>query len=89
LKKSFLPISLFALVARHPPLYLPTTYQSINQSILQSYFYTLLFPSAALMPMEYCFPLMDVADVVTDLDFVVSYRQFVLERTGVGLIIVT
>jgi hypothetical protein len=41
------------------------------------------------MPMEYCFPLMDVADVVEDLDFVVRYRQFVLERTGVGLVIVT
>lgn len=54
-----------------------------------SYFYTFLFPSAALMPMEYCLPLMDVADIVQDLDFVVTYRQFILDRTGVALIIET
>jgi len=54
-----------------------------------NYFYTFLFPSTALLPMEYCFPLMDTADVVEDPGFVVTYRQFVLERTGVELIIET
>jgi hypothetical protein len=41
------------------------------------------------MPMEYCFPLMDTADVVEDPEFVFSYREFVEERTGVSLIIET
>lgn len=53
------------------------------------YFFTFLFPSAALMPLEYCLPLMDVADVVEDVDWLVSYRQFVHDRTGVDLIIET
>ena len=39
------------------------------------------------MPLEYCLPLMDVADTVEDLDFVERYREFVIERTGVELII--
>eukprot|EP00980_Cylindrotheca_fusiformis_P000096 scaffold19_cov114-Cylindrotheca_fusiformis.AAC.43 len=51
------------------------------------YFITFLFPSTALMPLEYCLPLMDVADTVEDLDFLVEYRGFVKERTGVELII--
>lgn len=51
------------------------------------YFFTFLFPSTALMPLEYCLPLMDVSDVVEDLDFIVSYREFVHDRTGVDLII--
>lgn len=53
------------------------------------YFFTFLFPSTALMPLEYCLPLMDVADVVEDLDFIVAYRGFVRDRTGVELIIET
>mmetsp|Transcript_27648 Transcript_27648/g.38890 ORF Transcript_27648/g.38890 Transcript_27648/m.38890 type:complete len:285 (+) Transcript_27648:94-948(+) len=51
------------------------------------YFVTLLFPSTAIMPLEYCLPLMDVADTVEDLDFVERYREFVIERTGAELII--
>jgi hypothetical protein len=39
------------------------------------------------MPLEYCLPLMDVFDVVEDLDFLLSYREFVKERTGIALII--
>jgi hypothetical protein len=52
-----------------------------------NYFYTFLFPSAALMPLEYCLPLMDTADVVEDLQFVADYRKFVVDRTGVELMI--
>jgi len=51
------------------------------------YLVTFLFPSTALMPLEYCFPLMDVADTVEDLAFVEVYREFVIKRTGVELII--
>lgn len=51
------------------------------------YFISFLFPSTALMPLEYCLPLMDVADTVEDLEFVESYREFVTQRTGVELII--
>jgi hypothetical protein len=51
------------------------------------YLSTFIFPSTALMPLEYCLPLMDVADFVEDLEFVESYREFILERTGVELII--
>lgn len=51
------------------------------------YFFTFLFPSTALMPLEYCLPIMDVVDVVEDLDFILSYREFVKDRTGVELII--
>lgn len=54
-----------------------------------NYFATLLFPSTALMPMEYCLPLMDVADTVEDLEFVEKYREFIIERTGVELVIET
>ncbi|CAJ1952322.1 unnamed protein product [Cylindrotheca closterium] len=53
------------------------------------YFFTFLFPSTALMPLEYCLPLMDVADVVEDVEWLVSYRKFVHDRTGVDLIIET
>jgi hypothetical protein len=52
-----------------------------------SYLVTFLFPSTALMPLEYCLPLMDVADTVEDLEFVENYRNFIIERTGVELII--
>lgn len=54
-----------------------------------NYFVTLLFPSTALMPMEYCLPLMDVADTVDDLEFVERYREFIVQRTGVELTIET
>lgn len=54
-----------------------------------NYFVTLLFPSTALMPMEYCLPLMDVADTVEDLHFIEKYRLFLIKRTGVHLIIET
>jgi hypothetical protein len=53
------------------------------------YVVTFLFPSMALMPMEYCMPLMDTFDFVEDLDSVANYRDFVKERTGVDLIIVS
>lgn len=56
--------------------------------VFNSYFVTSLFPSTALMPMEYCLPLMDTFDCVEDLEFVESYRDYVKERTGVELIIV-
>jgi hypothetical protein len=39
------------------------------------------------MPLEYCLPLMDVADSVEDLAFVESYRNYVIKRTGVEMII--
>ena len=61
----------------------------LHISPLRSWFYTFLFPSTALMPMEYCMSLTDTADVVEDGAFVVDYRDFVLERTGVELIIET
>lgn len=51
------------------------------------YVYTLLFPSTALMPLEYCLPLMDVADSVEDLEFLVKYREYLQKRTGAELII--
>ncbi|KAG7344775.1 hypothetical protein IV203_032306 [Nitzschia inconspicua] len=54
-----------------------------------SYFYTFIFPSTALMPMEYCCPLMDTADIVGDVEFVATYREFLHDRTGVELIIET
>ena len=53
------------------------------------YFETFLFPSTALMPMEYCLPLMDTFDCVEDIEFVASYREFVAERTGIELIIMS
>jgi hypothetical protein len=49
----------------------------------------MIFPSTALMPMEYCMPLMDTFDFVEDLEFVESYRDFVKERTGIELIIIS
>ena len=54
-----------------------------------SYLVTFLFPSTALMPMEYCMPLMDTFDFVEDLESVASYRDFVKERTGVELTLVS
>lgn len=51
------------------------------------YIVTFLFPSAALMPLEYCLPLMDVADTVEDLEWVEGYRNWLKERTGVELVI--
>jgi hypothetical protein len=57
--------------------------------MIYSYFNTFIFPSTALMPMEYCCPLMDTADVVGDAQFVATYREFLRDRTGVDLIIET
>ena len=41
------------------------------------------------MPMEYGLPLMDAFDCVEDLEFVESYRKFVMDRTGVELTILS
>ncbi len=41
------------------------------------------------MPMEYCLPLMDTFDFVDDLESVENYRDYVFERTGVQLTIVS
>ena len=51
------------------------------------YLVSLLLPSAALMPLEYCLPLQDVMDCVEDLDSLADWRQFIQDRTGVSLII--
>lgn len=51
------------------------------------YFITFIFPSAALMPLEYCLPIMDVSDCVENLEFLIKYREYVKRRTGVELII--
>jgi hypothetical protein len=61
----------------------------IDVVLCYSYFYTFVFPSTALMPMEYCCPLMDTADIVGDAEFVATYREFLHDRTGVDLIIET
>lgn len=50
-----------------------------------SYFVTLLSPSTALFPLEYCLPLMDVGN----LEFVEDYRAYIEERTLVSLNIVS
>ena len=55
--------------------------------MIPRYFFTFLFPSTALMPLEYCLPLMDVADFVEDVGSVVSYREYIKKCTGVELII--
>ena len=39
------------------------------------------------MPMEYCLPLMDTTDTVEDLEFIEQYREFVIDQTGVELIV--
>jgi len=52
------------------------------------YLYSFLFPSSALLPLEYCLPLMD-GDTCEDLDFIESWREFVLDRTGVSLTIMS
>mmetsp|Transcript_33716 Transcript_33716/g.38402 ORF Transcript_33716/g.38402 Transcript_33716/m.38402 type:complete len:283 (+) Transcript_33716:48-896(+) len=51
------------------------------------YLTTFIFPSTALMPLEYCLPLMDVADTVEDIEWLENYREFLVKRTGVELII--
>lgn len=53
----------------------------------RSYLFTYFSPSAALMPLEYCLPLADVENTVEDLDFVVSYREYIKNETGVALIL--
>jgi hypothetical protein len=54
-----------------------------------SYFVSLLMPSIALMPLEYCVPLTDCGDYIEDLDSVKEWRNFIANRTGVKLIIYT
>jgi len=49
------------------------------------YLVTFFFPSLALMPMEYCLPLVDTIDTVEDLEFIEQYREFVIDQTGVEL----
>lgn len=51
------------------------------------YLMTFFFPSTALMPLEYCLPLMDVADTVEDIEWLENYREFLVKRTGVELTI--
>uniref|UniRef100_A0A7S2R6N1 Uncharacterized protein n=1 Tax=Eucampia antarctica TaxID=49252 RepID=A0A7S2R6N1_9STRA len=51
------------------------------------YFLSFFFPSSSLLPLEYCLPLMDVADFVENLDTVENYRNFVKDRTGAELIV--
>ena len=41
------------------------------------------------MPMEHCLPLMDTFDFVEDLGTVTSYRDYLKERTGVELTILS
>lgn len=61
----------------------------VSLVLLSRYFVTMIFPSTALMPMEYCMPLMDTFDFVEDLELVARYRDFVMERTGVELAILS
>lgn len=48
-----------------------------------------MFPSAAMLPLEYCLPLVDVADSVEDLEWLKTYREHVKSVTGVEMIIVS
>ena len=40
------------------------------------------------MPMEYCVPLMDVADTVEDVEFLENYVKFVKDQTDVSMVLV-
>jgi len=53
------------------------------------YIVTFFFPSAALMPLEYCLPIMDTFDCIENLDSLISYQKYIQDRTGVELIIET
>ena len=50
------------------------------------YFCTLLMPSAALMPLEYCLLLADAGNV-EDLESLTEWREFIRGETGIELII--
>ena len=50
------------------------------------YFCTLLMPSAALMPLEYCLLLTDDGKV-EDLDSLSEWREYIQAETGIELII--
>mmetsp|Transcript_1610 Transcript_1610/g.2534 ORF Transcript_1610/g.2534 Transcript_1610/m.2534 type:complete len:286 (+) Transcript_1610:129-986(+) len=73
-------IILFFWAVTHHACYRATAWTS-------KYWVTFIFPSIALMPVEYCLPLMDTADTVEDLEFMEQYREFVIDRTGVELIV--
>ena len=53
----------------------------------QSYFSTLFSPSTALMPLEYCLPLMDTSDFISDIECLEDFREFIYKRVGIHLII--
>lgn len=76
---------------QHPPFIVDILSLTLRlqKLLFDSPFYTFVFPSTALMPMEYCCPLMDTADIVEDAEFVATYREFLHDRTGVDLIIET
>ena len=49
------------------------------------YIATLLMPSAALLPLEWCLPLMGDLDVVADSESLQEWHAFVAEQTGITL----
>ena len=49
------------------------------------YFATFLMPSAALLPLEWCLPLMGDLDVVADGESLQEWHAFVSEQTGITL----
>jgi len=51
------------------------------------YVTTLLMPSAALLPLEYCLPLMGDLDIVGDDEGMADWHEFVKEQTGISLLI--
>ena len=52
------------------------------------YFTTLLMPSAALLPLEYCLPLMGDLDIVGDDEGMADWHAFVKAQTGINLLII-
>ena len=52
------------------------------------YVTTLLMPSAALLPLEYCLPLMGDLDIVGDDEGMADWHAFVKAQTGINLLIV-
>lgn len=52
------------------------------------YFTTLLMPSAALLPLEYCLPLMGDLDIVGDDEGMADWHEFVKAQTGINLLII-
>ena len=49
------------------------------------YLATFLMPSAALLPLEWCLPLMGDLDVVADGESLQEWHAFVSEQTGITL----